>query len=1067
MKKRNHAFTYVIRKFGSRNIAAAVFSIGFFVLLIISYFLLMFSFAKDSIIARGETNAVRAAGQFDSYIITEKLIVEQARYRLEQMMDEGATHDEILKYIVENTDYIRTSVNENVTGLYAYIKGEYYDGVLWEPGEGWIATERPWYTKTMENEGRLTLIEPYVDAQTDQVTMTVAQALSDGESVVAIDISFDMIRMITGEYIEGEDSKVEMVVDEQGDVMAHSDSSQLGHNFLEEKGTLGSEVVSRAFETDEKCFEMSFDGTDYVVYVIRLNDNWYCISLIDSAASYRPLKIILFVTLFVILVVVVILLMIFYNLSERSIAADRLNKQLSTTSDIYLWVLDIDVINDAYSSIKQTPNVKWIMEAERGGAQHVLSDAMMQLTWEGSREIIGEFINLATLEKRLDQMNTLTVDFMDYNRRWCRGRFLVSERIKDGTISHVLWLVESIDDEKRRRDELQDMSTRAIAASEAKSTFLSNMSHEIRTPINAIIGMNEMILRECGDKNILAYSDSIETASNTLLGIINDILDFSKIEAGKMEIIPVDYDLASVLNDLVNMIQTRIDEKGLVLKLDFDRNIPNLLHGDEVRLKQVITNILTNAAKYTEKGTVTFIVGYEEIKDKPDHIMMKVAVKDTGIGIRRSDMKKLFSEFDRIDEERNRNIEGTGLGMAITQSLLNLMGSSLEVESEYGRGSTFSFSLEQRVMSREAMGDYEEAYRHSVLDRQTYKEKFTARDARVLIVDDTRINLMVFKSLLKKTMIQIDTALSGDEGIAAATERKYDVIFLDHMMPHKDGIETLAELRGIKDNPNADTPVICLTANAISGAREQYLAAGFDDYLTKPIDTARLEEMLIRYLPEDKVDTVNFDEYQASEEPDISKLPDGFEIEGIDREVGIEQCGSEEDYLSILSIFSDTYVQKRDELQYLYDTQDMDNYTVKVHALKSSAFIIGADALGTKAKEMESAGKAGDIDHIRADHDNLMKDYDKIVQGIRKALEGYGTGKEPGGRTMADQAVIAAAYETIAAAAEDMDIAAIEDAIGELEDYALPDDVNLIIEQIKAKCTLVDYDGIIALLKDR
>ena len=320
-----------------------------------------------------------------------------------------------------------------------------------------------------------------------------------------------------------------------------------------------------------------------------------------------------------------------------------------------------------------------------------------------------------------------------------------------------------------------------------------------------------------------------------------------------MEIIPADYDVSVVLNDLVNMIRSRADGKGLALQLDFDGSMPKRLRGDEVRIKQVITNILTNAVKYTEKGSVTFHVGYERIEDEPDSVWLDVSVKDTGIGIKPEDVEKLFSEFERIEERRNRNIEGTGLGMNITKSLLEMMDSRLNVESVYGEGSTFSFRLKQKVVSWDALGDYEAAFRASLANRKKYREKFTAPDAAVLVVDDTPMNLAVFKSLLKRTGVQIDTAESGDKGLKLASAKKYDMIFLDHMMPGKDGIETLHELHAQSENPNLQTPTVCLTANAISGAREKYLSEGFDDYLTKPIDAERLEEMLMRYLPENKL----------------------------------------------------------------------------------------------------------------------------------------------------------------------------------------------------------------------
>ena len=399
-----------------------------------------------------------------------------------------------------------------------------------------------------------------------------------------------------------------------------------------------------------------------------------------------------------------------------------------------------------------------------------------------------------------------------------------------------------------------DMSVRAIAASEAKSAFLSNMSHEIRTPINAVLGMNEMILRESDDQTILSYSENIKAAGSTLLGLVNDILDFSKIEVGKIEIIPVDYDLSAIIHDLANLIYIRTDAKGLEFRLDIDSSIPKMLNGDEIRIKQVITNILTNAAKYTEKGSVTLKLACKELDKDNSRAVIRVSVIDTGIGIKPEDMEKLFAKFERIEERRNRRIEGTGLGMSITRSLLEMMGSKLEVESVYGQGSTFSFDLEQRVVAWDQIGDYEQSYKDRQSKREKYKEKLHAPEARVLVVDDNNVNLMVFQFLIKNTMIQTDTAESGDECLKKTAGKKYDIIFLDHMMPNMSGTQTLQELRKQSSNPNQNTPVVCLTADAISGAREQYILAGFTDYLTKPIYPDQLEDMLIELLPKEKCD---------------------------------------------------------------------------------------------------------------------------------------------------------------------------------------------------------------------
>ncbi len=403
-------------------------------------------------------------------------------------------------------------------------------------------------------------------------------------------------------------------------------------------------------------------------------------------------------------------------------------------------------------------------------------------------------------------------------------------------------------------NELLDVAVEARDANKAKSAFLSHMSHEIRTPINAILGMDEMILQDSKEKETVEYAESIRSAGNNLLSIVNDILDFSKIEAGKMNIIPVEYNITSVINDLYNVVRLRAEEKGLTVKLDIDPALPSVLVGDETRIKQIITNLLTNAVKYTEKGTVTLCIKHSVDDVKKGEIKLIVAVKDTGIGIRSEDMDKLFEEYERFDEKRNRTIEGTGLGLSITTELLGLMESRLAVSSTYGEGSEFGFELIQQVVNDEPVGDLGAWFKKPVGRRA--RVAFTAEDAKILVVDDYKVNLTVVKNLLKKTKIRIDTAESGEEALGLVRENEYDVIFLDHLMPNMDGPETLKKMNELQDNRCAGVPVISLTANVLAGAREEYLQAGYTDYLSKPIKFKELEDMLFYYIPPEKIRTV-------------------------------------------------------------------------------------------------------------------------------------------------------------------------------------------------------------------
>ena len=594
---------------------------------------------------------------------------------------------------------------------------------------------------------------------------------------------------------------------------------------------------------------------------------------------------------------------------------------------------------------------------------------------------------------------------------------------------------------------LSDTAEQANQANNAKSYFLSTMSHDIRTPMNAIMGLNEMVLRDSQDKNVIEYSENIKTAGNTLLGIINDILDFSKIEAGKMDIVNVDYSFISMLNDLVNMVQNKAEDKGLSFNMDIEREIPSILHGDEIRIKQIITNILSNAVKYTKEGGITFSAGFKKIEDKPDSIILTIKVADTGIGIKPEDMDRLFKAFERIEEKRNRNIEGTGLGMTIAQSFLDMMGSHLQVESVYGEGSVFSFDLEQKVVKWDPVGNYEEAFKQSLSERRNYREKFTAPDAKVLVVDDNPINLKVFSGLLSRTMMQIDTAESGEEAVLLYKNKQFDVIFLDHMMPNKDGIETLKEMRGIKGTPNDETPIICLTANAISGMREMYINAGFDDYITKPINPDRLEMMLLQYLPKDKVISV-FDE----NEKDDYVLPDFlYHLDEIDVDSGLTNCGNGESYITTLKMYLDMAASNADEIEKFWAEKDIRNTTIKVHSLKSTSRVIGALKLGEFAARLEKAGDEGDTETLDRELADFISKYRKLAKDLEPLNERNDL-SETDNRPLITADKLDEFYKAISEFYESFDFDSVVDVAESLKEYRIPESeakkVNAIIKAV-------------------
>ncbi len=541
--------------------------------------------------------------------------------------------------------------------------------------------------------------------------------------------------------------------------------------------------------------------------------------------------------------------------------------------------------------------------------------------------------------------------------------------------------------QQKANDDLREMAASAIRAEQAKSLFLSNMSHEIRTPINAVLGMNEMILRECNDSQLLTYAENIQSAGKTLLFLINDILDMSKIESGKMEIVPVEYNLGELVLDLWNVICLRAQEKGLAIKFEVEPEMPAGLYGDDLRIKQIVTNLLTNAVKYTPQGGVEMKVSCERVADKK--LVLTVSVKDTGIGIRKEDIGKLFEEFRRLDEKKNRRIEGTGLGMNITMSLLGLMGGEMKVDSVYGEGSTFTVTIPQTIVEETPVGSFEEIQKKRRTEIDTQKQIFEAPEARVLVVDDNAMNLAVFQALLKRTKVQIDTADSGRACLALVQKEKYHIIFMDHMMPEMDGIQTLHEMRKDPDSPNLDTPVIALTANAIVGAREMYLQEGFENFLSKPIEGELLEKMIREYLPEELIRCVE-DAGEAvteekKEEPEgeageavTEEQEERYLQEGISIRQGLSYAGGNRDvYLDLMNMFLKGKEQQEQNLKGFLDDENMADYGILAHALKGNARMLGADRLADIAFLHEKAGKEGQLAYAREHWEELAEEWEK------------------------------------------------------------------------------------------
>ena len=564
------------------------------------------------------------------------------------------------------------------------------------------------------------------------------------------------------------------------------------------------------------------------------------------------------------------------------------------------------------------------------------------------------------------------------------------------------------------------------SASKAKSQFLANMSHEVRTPINAILGMNEMIIRESSDEQIVEYATNVKQAGKALLAQVNSVLDYSKLEEGKMEIIQVEYDLATMINGFVTAVTTRAKSKGLRMDVNVDTNLPTTLFGDDVRLGQVINNLLTNAVKYTEVGVITLNIWEESRADGA--IDIGVSVQDTGIGIKPEDMEKLSASFTRIEEERNRNIEGTGLGIPIVIEILKLMGSDLKVESVYGQGSTFSFVVRQGIINDEPLGDYRKRVKRSYMRRNKYTYPSMPK-ANIIVVDDYEMNLVVAKNLMKVYDFIPDLAESGPEALTRIQEKHYDIIFMDHMMPDMDGVETLEILKK-RQMIDESTAVIALTANAIAGAKDFYISKGFNDYLTKPIDAEALEQVLTKYVPAEKI-----------VKKSISDIKNNKSL-----------TTNDDERKALIKIFVSTIQETAKNLDQLLEAEDIKNYTIKVHGLKSTARLIGEMSISSKAEALEQAGNENDWDYIKAHHKDLIKEYLSLEDSYKE---------EKATKKPLDAGELKDAIYSIIEMASVCDYTSTEMVLNSLDEYDMPENVESEMKHVRELLQKLDYESVV------
>lgn len=965
-------------------------------------------------------------------------------FTVQYMHESGYSMDEFRTYFTEQTDYLKNEESMQYLGIYGYIDGELMLSTAWEQPEGYRIEDRSWYQEMKQNGTELTITTPYLDMKTNRQVVSVGRMFRDGSNLIGVDVDLEDLSDLLKELDAGAGEIY--IVDQTGSIIAGENPAFMGKtldSIYHRTGAYENYVSDIDKElASETEGTVSYKTDSAWISVKPILDNWYVVAIVDknevsklAAKNAIPSAVTLAVVLLVFFMLYMNLFVRVYRTGKKgrdSIEVERYASGSVLQDDkrvkkvvFYVYILFATYFIMMFYRFQKAPMfiimtlatmlVSFLVTFIRKTTVKIHGLCMSGCLFAivamyglipGEHNRLTDMFLAAAVVVSLYQKMELNIfllisTIVYYLYMVLAGRYIsqtgsfdVSETVLDLLIILIgsLMLLVVIAWNKQLQVRLKQKAEEAETAANSKSAFLANISHEIRTPLNAILGMNELVLRESRQPHIKEYAMYIKNSGKSLLTIISDILDLSKIESGKVYLVNENYLLSSLVEDVERSIQKRIMEKGLELKIYVEPELHENLKGDEVRIKQIIMNLLTNAVKYTEKGEVRLYITGNVVDNKQN---LTIEVSDTGIGMRSEDMDKLFTNFERLDLKRNRSVEGTGLGLPITKNLLVAMDGDITVSSVYGEGSTFTATVGQEIVNEEQIGDYRKKYKEKLHHEVRYQESFHAEDARILVVDDNEVNLKIVVGLAKNTKLQIDTALSAAEGLKLIRQHSYQLLLIDHMMPEMDGIEMLQHVKTMDGGIYKDIPAVAITANALSGAKQTYLDAGFCGYLSKPIDPERFEQIIKDNLPQEYVTECrdgNGDTATEGQETDGTPDPkqaEEWSIPGIDIAKALSYIGgSRELYISLLRTYLDGSEERIRKLEECKNKEDIFNYNITIHGLKGISASIGADSMAAAAAGLEEACKDPQtaMAYIQMNHDQAVSRYRELLEQIKKWL---------------------------------------------------------------------------------